>query len=75
MDRSTQPNVTRIPPEQRAQYDWPVGTRAVWAKGDNHRGFGDIVRVNRRTLELTDGKFGGENMLIGKELVYELVNF
>ena len=70
-----QPNITRIAPDQRAQYDWPAGTRAVWAKGGDHRGFGDIVRVNKRTLELTDCKFGGVNVLVSKELVYELVNF
>lgn len=69
-----QPNVTCIPPEQREQYAWPRGTRACWCHRGSY-GFGDIVRVNRRTLELTDGKFGGANVLVSKALVFELVQF
>lgn len=68
------PLSTRIPLQERAQYDWPLAVRARWRNGAAS-GFGDIVRVNRTTLELTDSKGGGKNVTIDKMLVFELVNF
>lgn len=67
-----QPSIERIAPNQRDQYDWQVATRAVW-RGTYQGGFGDIVRVNPRTLELTNG--AGPNVVVDKSLVYAIVNF
>lgn len=67
-------NVTRIPAAEREHYKWPLNVRAAWCKSGTF-GYGDIVKVNRKTLELTDGKYGGQNMLVSKSLIFELITF
>lgn len=71
---SDQPSITDVPFKDRQAYAWPKGVRATWS-GRGRHGFGDIAKINRVTLEITDGKFGGESMLIDKRFVYQLVRF
>lgn len=56
--------------------DFKVGLRALYAyrrRGTTSFGFGDVEKVNRRTVVLVDCKHPGhERIMVDKALVYRL---
>lgn len=56
--------------------DFKVGQRASYShtkRGTTSFGFGDVVKVNKRTVEVIDRKYPNEErILVDKALVYRL---
>ena len=55
-----------------------MGSRVLYTipeRGGFRYGFGDVVKVNRITVDVIDMKFGKDVHRVDKALIYEVINF